>query len=209
MDQSVGSSANGSGQPSSISSSLLDRIKAQQPQAWRRLVRLYGPVVYGWCRQSGLQPADAADAAQETFRSVAAGVENFRRERPGDSFRGWLWTITRNKVRDHFRQRQDLPAAEGGTDAQQQLLQVPDDPSESTRSTGPSNHTGGLAHNALELVRAEFEDHTWQAFWRTTVDRQPAAAVADELGMTPAAVYKAKSRVLQRIRHELGDLLER
>ena len=198
----------GSGGTNSISSSLLQRIKAQQPEAWRQLVRLFGPVVYGWCRHSGLQPADAGDVTQETFRAVMTGVQNFRRDRPGDSFRGWLWTITRSRVQDHFRRRQGRPAAEGGTDAQQQMQQIPDHPPESTTSEGSGAAGGGLAHCGLEQVRAEFEGRTWQAFWRTTVDQQPAAAVADELGMTPAAVYKAKSRIMRRIRQELGDLLE-
>jgi RNA polymerase sigma-70 factor (ECF subfamily) len=207
-EQSAANDGAGSCQAGSISSSLLDRIKLRDPEAWRRLVRLYGPVVYGWCRQSGLQPADAADVVQETFRAVAASVGDFHRQRPGDSFRGWLWAIARNKVRDHFRRRRGLPAAQGGSDALQQLLQIPDDPPESSQSIGSAAGSGRLAHSALELVRAAFEDRTWQAFWRTTVDPQPAAAVADELGMTTAAVYKAKSRVLQRIRQELGDLLE-
>jgi RNA polymerase sigma-70 factor (ECF subfamily) len=198
----------GSGQPGSISSGLLGRVKARQPEAWRQLVRLFGPVVYGWCRHSGLQPADAGDVTQETFRAVMTGVQNFRRDRPGDSFRGWLWTITRSKVQDHFRRRQGRPAAEGGTDAQQQMQQIPDHPPESS-TTRPSASVGSSpAHRGLEQVRAEFEDRTWQAFWRTAVDQQPATAVADELGMTPAAVYKAKSRIMRRIRQELGDLLE-
>lgn len=206
MGQSVGNSVSGSGQPNSISASLLDRIKAQQPQAWRRLVQLYSPVVYGWCRQSGLQPADAADVAQETFRSVSASVEKFRREQPGDSFRGWLWAITRNKVRDHFRQRQGKEVARGGSDAQQQMAQIPDRPPDSVLSVGQSSADNSPVHRALEEIRAEFEPKTWEAFWRTTVDRQQAATVADELDMKPAAVYQAKSRVMRRIRQELGDL---
>jgi hypothetical protein len=111
---------------SSISTSLLDRVKARQPAAWECLVDLYAPEVYRWCRQSGLQGEDTADVVQEVFTAVAAHVEQFRRERPGDSFRGWLWTITRNKIRDHFRHRQGQPQAAGGTDAQQQLGQIPD-----------------------------------------------------------------------------------
>ncbi len=197
----------GSADPSSITSSLLRRVKVQQPEAWRQLVRLFGPVVYGWCRQSGIQPADAADVAQETFRAVSAGVEKFRRQQPGDSFRGWLWTITRNKIRDHFRHRRDHPAAEGGTNAQQQWAQIPDAPPPSTITGRQSGSSQSLTHQGLKLIRGEFEDRTWQAFWRTTVDHQPAAEVADELGMTRAAVYKAKSRVMRRIRQELGELL--
>ena len=206
MDQSASSGGTDSGQPSSMSSSLLDRVKVRDPEAWRRLVRLYGPVVYGWCRKLGLQRADAANVVQETFLAVSASVENFRHERPGDSFRGWLWSITRNKVRDQFRQRQGQEVAPGGSEAQQQMAQIPDRPPESVLSAGQSFPDNSPAHRALEQIRAEFEPKTWEAFWRTTVDRQPAVEVGVDLGITRASVYMAKSRVMRRIRQELGDL---
>ena len=43
---------------SSTSSSLLERVRAKQAEGWRRLVHLYGPLVYQWCRQCGLQAED-------------------------------------------------------------------------------------------------------------------------------------------------------
>jgi len=59
----------------------------------------------------------------------------------------------------------------------------------------------------LELVRGEFEERTWQAFWRAAVQGQAPADIATDLGMSPAAVRKVKSRVLRRLREELGDLI--
>ena len=88
-------------EPSSISSTLLERLRARRPEAWQRLVDLYGPVVYGWCRQLGVSQADAADVVQDVFTAVTADVERFRRDRPGDSFGVWLRTITRHRVCDH------------------------------------------------------------------------------------------------------------
>ena len=60
----------------------------------------------------------------------------------------------------------------------------------------------------LDLVRAEFEDRTWEAFRRVAIERQSPARVAVELGMSIQAVYKAKSRVLRRLRQELDGLME-
>jgi RNA polymerase sigma-70 factor (ECF subfamily) len=40
------------------------------------------------------------------------------------------------------------------------------------------------------------------------VDGQTSAAVAAELGMSPTAVRMAKSRILHRLREELGDLVD-
>jgi RNA polymerase sigma-70 factor (ECF subfamily) len=101
----VGQSAEFSG---STSSSLLERAKSRDPDAWRWLAEFYGPLVYNWARAAGLQPSDAADVAQEVFRSVSVKLADFRHDRTHDSFRGWLWTITRNKVRDyHFQRRRN------------------------------------------------------------------------------------------------------
>ena len=70
-------------------------------------------------------------------------------------------------------------------------------------SDGSAAENAGVVHRAAELVRAEFEDRTWQAFWRIVIDGHSPAHVAEDLGMSLHAVYKAKSRVLVRLRQEL------
>ncbi len=193
----------GSADPGSISSSLLRQLQANRPDAWRRLVYLYGPLVYRWCRQTGLQAADATDVVQEVFRSVAAGVGRFRRRGPGDSFRGWLWTITRNKVRDHLRARAGFPGAVGGTDMQQRLAQLPESEPVSGEASQDDQAEAGLVHRAMEAIRGEFEDSTWESFWRMTVGGHTAAEIAGDLGLSKSAVRQAKYRVLRRLRQEL------
>lgn len=187
----------------STASTLIARLKVFEPQAWQRLNQLYGPTIYGWCRRSGLAPEDAADVLQEVFRMLLRRVGDFRRDRPGDTFRGWLWTITQNKIRDHYRQAKVRAQAAGGSDAQRRWLELPDAPPTVEGDDGTS-----LLNRSLELLRGEFEDRTWQAFWRTTVERQYAEHVASELNMTVNAVYKAKARVLARLRQELAGLID-
>ncbi len=187
--------------------SLIDRARAREAAAWERLVALYAPLVLAWCRGWGLQPDDAADVFQEVFQAVATHLTGFRRQRPGDTFRGWLRTITRNKVNDHFRRKEKEPAAVGGSEARAMLLQVPG--AEASEGNGPAEEPESeLLHRALEMIRGEFEPRTWQAFWQTAVDGRAAADVAADLGMSPGAVRVAKSRVLHRLRADLGELLE-
>ena len=128
---------------SSLSSSLLTRLQCRDGDAFQRLVELYGPVVYGWCRRRGLQPADAADLGQEVFASVAQRIADFRRDRPSDSFRAWLWGIARHKLLDHWRGRERRPVAVGGSEAQAQLAQVAQDEDVSVPE-GPPVGTRGL-----------------------------------------------------------------
>ena len=113
-------------QQRSTSVTLLERLRANEPDAWRAMVHLYTPLVYHWCARGGLRGADVEDVAQEVFRAGAASMDRFRREREGDTFRGWLRGITRNIIREHYRRRGRQPQAAGGTDAFQKLQEVAD-----------------------------------------------------------------------------------
>jgi RNA polymerase sigma-70 factor (ECF subfamily) len=188
------------------SATLIGRVQVDDPAAWGRLVRLYGPLVEQWCRRWGLENHDTADVVQEVFKSVAVHVGDFRKRRAHDTFRGWLRVIARHKVVDHFRRLGREPAGVGGTEAQRRLSEVAAAPSGS--SGVDPNEEMFLFHRALDLIRRDFAERTWQAFWRTTVDGVPAPEVAAELSMTSGAVRVAKARVLQRLRAELGDLTD-
>jgi RNA polymerase sigma-70 factor (ECF subfamily) len=191
--------------PGSTSSSLLGRVAAKEPEAWERMSRLYCPLVYRWARQQGLQDADAADVVQEVFRTVAMRINTLHRDQPGDSFRGWLSTVTRHKLGDHFRRAAGRANAAGGSDAQQQLQQHPDAPADGSSNISGFDVETSMLHRALDIIRPEFEDRTWQAFWRLAVDCHAAADIAHDLGMTARAVRQAKYRALQRLRRELDD----
>jgi RNA polymerase sigma-70 factor (ECF subfamily) len=192
----------------STSLTLLQRARDRNQEAWKQLHYLYGPLVDLWSRSWGLQDAEVDDIRQEVFQSVASSLESFRHNRPGDSFRGWLWVIARRKFLDHCRARAKQPEAKGGSGAYLRLLEVPEaaEPDETVPNDPPEELTR-LHHRALDLIRSQFEARTWQAFWRCAVDGQSPADVAQELSMSPAGVRKAKSRVLHRFKSELGDLL--
>src|SRR6516162_942330 len=106
---------------SATSRSLLALVQANEAPAWERLVNLYAPLVFHWCRRRGLQDQDVADVLQEVFRSVVTHVGGFRKERPGDTFRGWLRRITQNKLHDHFRRRGREAPGPGGSSARDRL----------------------------------------------------------------------------------------
>ena len=192
------------------SRSLIARARDQQTDAWDRLVELYTPLVYHWCRRMDLAEQDIADVVQDVFQAVATSIGSFRKQAPGDTFRGWLRTITRHKIHDQFRRGVRQPRAIGGTEANVRMSQVPIDP---WHDSGEENdEQEGLAHQqlfqrALDLIRGDFQPRTWQAFWMIVVEGMTAAEAAEQLDMRPGTVRVAKSRVLHRLRQELGDVL--
>ena len=193
-------------QPGQLTSlSLLARARANDQDAWVRLTSLYRPLVAFWCRRPHCPAEEVEDVTQEVFAAAAAGLATFRRDRPGDSFRGWLRGITRNQVLMYFRRNRGRPQPVGGSEALGQVQNLPDllvEPADEAAEVGL------VYRRAVEQVRGEFEQRTWDIFWRTVVEGISPAAVAEEMHTTPAAVRQAKSRVLRRLKQEMGEVLE-
>jgi RNA polymerase sigma-70 factor (ECF subfamily) len=189
----------------STSRSLLAGAQQDDAASWTRLVGLYSPQVACWCRRWGVATQDVMDIVQDVFVAVSRNLDRFRKEQPHDTFRGWLATIARNKVYDYFRKRGDEPAAAGGTEAWRRIAQASDPHGLQSDSDAADVPFDDVLRRALESIRGEFHPRTWQAFWGTTVEGKAAADVASELGMQPGAVRVSKSRVLVRLRRELGD----
>ncbi len=183
------------------SPSLLLRVHRQDPAAWETMTQIYGPVVYGWARQAGLQAADAADLVQDVFATVVSNIE----DRRGARFRPWLWSIFQSRLMDHFRRLPHQPVGTGGTTANLRLQQFPDaapanDPAADRREIREARY------RAYGLLRDRFESRLWDAFWRNVVEGDKPADIAADLDVSVWFVYKAKSRVLQRLRLELEGL---
>ncbi len=200
--------------PSSQNTSptLLSRAAGGDSGAWQRLVQIYGPLVYAWARRAGMQAQDAADVTQETFAAISVRLNAFDAAKPGATFRGWLWTITRNKAADLVRIRQLQPQARGGSTNLAQLNAASGqsiDASKLESSDPPSDPAADqreIIRRALALMRSSFEPTTWQCFWRTVIDGCSPDEVAEEFSVSRWAVYKARSRVLHRLRTELSGL---
>jgi RNA polymerase sigma-70 factor (ECF subfamily) len=201
----------GVGRSGATSLSLLQQARDGDEGAWRRLFRLYTPLVCYWCRKRGVRGADVDDVLQDVFQAAARALGQFRRSRAGDTFRGWLHGITRHKALEFQRRRATQPLAEGGSDVGRRLADRADstDPAE---AGGAQEDDPQLLHDlfrtVVEMVRAEFEECTWVAFWRTVIDGQRPVDVAAELSTSPAAVRMAKCRVLARVREQLGDSID-
>jgi RNA polymerase sigma-70 factor (ECF subfamily) len=185
---------------------LLNRLKdGDDADAWREFVHLYGPVVYGFARKRGLQDADAADLMQEVMRSVARNATRMEYDPKKGTFRGWLYTVTRNKIYNFLNGQRNRPRGAGDSAAQERLDSLADR-REDRAEDWELEYQRRLSAQAMDLVRGEFQPNTWQAFWRTAVEGKGAQVVGSELRMTPGAVYVAKSRVLARLREEVQRL---
>src|SRR5262245_38942718 len=180
---------------------LLARIKdGHDSDAWREFVQLYGPVVYRFARNRGLQDADAADLMQDVLRSVARNAHRMNYDPAKGTFRGWLYTVTRNKIYNFLNGQRHRPRSTGDSAGWERLDSLPSRDEEGPDADWEREYQRRLSAKAMERVKQEFQPSTWQAFWKTAVEGLPAAEAGKDLSMSPGAVYVAKSRVISRLR---------
>ena len=182
------------------SSSLLERLRRPDAgEAWARFVRLYTPLLFHWARRAGLPRQDAADLVQDVLTLLVRKLPAFRYDRRR-SFRAWLRTVALNKWRER---RRAAPAPAEGAAVLEEVA-APDE----MGAFEEEEYRNHLVGRALQSLRGEFPERTWEAFRRYAVAGEDAAAVAAALGLRLGSVYAAKSRVLARLREELEGLLD-
>jgi RNA polymerase sigma-70 factor (ECF subfamily) len=188
--------------------SLLVRLcDARDDAAWSQFVEIYAPLVYGFARKHGLQDADAADLTQDVLQAVSGGIRRLDYDPRRGTFRGWLFTVVRNKLRN-FRAAQNRPGrGTGDSDAQHLLQELPAREQDET-AWWDQEYERRVFSWAAEEVRGAFRPATWQAFWQTAVEGKTGPEVARTLGLSVAAVYLAKGRVMARLREIIRATLD-
>jgi RNA polymerase sigma-70 factor (ECF subfamily) len=183
------------------------RAQTGEEKAWKDLTELYRPLIVGWLNRQGVPAGDLEDLSQDILVSVVKHLPGFQHSGRRGAFRSWLRTIVCNRTTDYWRASDAGTQASGGSSATVALQQLADPLSDLNRQWD-EEHDRYVLSCLLDLVDEEFEPTTLSAFRRLALDGVSGAEAAQELGMSVAAVYVAKSRVLQRIRQEAEGLID-
>jgi RNA polymerase sigma factor (sigma-70 family) len=186
---------------SETSLTLMDLLRRhpRDAGAWDRFVRRYRPKIYGWCRQRGLQEADAEDVAQDVIALLTRKMAGFRYD-PSRRFHAWLKTITRHALSDlmasRYRAVGDGPSPiletiEARIDLDRRIDEVFD---------------RELLDLAIARVRARVAAVTWDAFRLTTFEGHSGTEASGLLGIPVASVFVARHRVQKMLREEIARL---
>lgn len=197
----------------STSQSLIGQLQHNREEAWNRMVLLYRPLVAFWVSRTGIPDQDVDDIVQDVFQTVARSIGQFSLDRSRGTFRGWLRTISNSRSIDWQRKNRNRVRGAGGSSAQLFFASQPFDPGMMERLENDQQHREQheiqqVYLRALTIIRENFREKTWQAFWQVVVEGRSPGEVAAALAISPSTVRVAKSRVLHRLRLELGDLLE-
>ncbi|MEL6106994.1 MAG: sigma-70 family RNA polymerase sigma factor [Planctomycetota bacterium] len=184
--------------------SLIARLReADDGPAWNEFVEIYAPLIHAYARRRGLQDADAADLTQDVLHILMRRADDFRYDPERGSFRGWLFTVTLNRLRDLVDRRRRQIEGSGQTEMVELVRQVPD---REDRDVWEQEHQLHLFRWAADRAKADFRETSWQAFWQTAIEQRAVKEVAAELDLSVGAVHIAKSRAMARIRDIIREV---
>jgi RNA polymerase sigma-70 factor (ECF subfamily) len=172
----------------------------------RRLYDLYQPLLRAQVARMGVRALEADDLVHDVHLIVLQKVGKFDRRHQG-AFRAWLRKILTNRVRSYFREQNVHATALGGSDFLR-LLDELEDPASALSLQWDREHDEHFVRKLMRLVQRDVKPPTWEAFRRQVLEGEPAAQVAEQLGLSLNVVLLAKSRVLKRLREEAAGFVE-
>lgn len=188
---------------------LLGRLQTDPvPVDWERFHTLYAPLIQSWLRGIPGLNDESTDIVQEVLLIVVQEIARFERQRDG-AFRAWLRAITVNKVRSYFKKRNRRPVT--GVQCartREDVLAQLEDASSTISQDWDREHDRHIFDRILFIVKPDFTAQTWDIFTRYALQGEPASQVAQSFGISEAAVFLTKSRVLKRLRAEAGGLID-
>jgi RNA polymerase sigma-70 factor (ECF subfamily) len=187
--------------------SLLLRAQTGEENAWKDLADLYRPLILSWLNRQGVPASDLEDLCQDVLLSVVKHLPNFQHSDRRGAFRSWLRTIVCSRTADYWRGIDAGVQASGGSGVTAALQRIADPDSDLNRQWD-EEHDHYVVRRLLDLVEEVFEPTSLQAFRRLVLDGASGAETAKELGISVMSAYKAKSRVLRRIRQVAEGLID-
>jgi len=191
------------------SMTLLDKARQHDEQAWESIVKLYAPLVYRWCKRAGMSYHDIENLSQEVFTIAYRKLDRFQKLSESDSFRGWLYTLVRNKRIDWLRKQKNQVDAVGGSRIMRMQQQIPDETFEESDEMEASDEEDLFLFNqALQLIRQEFGTRDQRIIELLLCENEDPLKIALELGVSRNTIYIVKSRVMRRLREEFAGLFD-
>jgi RNA polymerase sigma-70 factor (ECF subfamily) len=201
MSSMIESFTNRSWNSSFTSMTLLDKARQNDEAAWEMIVKLYAPLVYRWCKRAGMSYHDIENLSQDVFTVAYRKLDRFQKKTDSDSFRGWLYTLVRNKRIDWLRKHKNDFDAIGGSQVLLMQQQIPDAAWEDSEELDQSEQEDVFLFNqAIQLIRQEFGPRDQKIIEALLCENQDPREIAVQLGISRNSIYIVKSRVMRRLR---------
>jgi RNA polymerase sigma-70 factor (ECF subfamily) len=200
--------------------SLIARLPGGTNGTWSEFEALYRPLFARIAARYGLKGSDADDAVAGALADLFQAKDQVALDPAKGRFRNYLWAVTKHRLLREVRQRdranrppdeilnrllQKDRADQRYSERSKDLSDLDEDDSQ-LKEIWEREFDGHKYRMALDRVKAVVDSKTFQAFDLYGRQGAPVREVARVLGMTEAAVFKAKSNVLKRLREIIAEL---
>src|SRR5215471_1367320 len=193
-------------------SSLLRRVKdTQDQQGWQEFNDIYGKLIFGFALKAGLTQDEAQEVVQETMIAAAKHLPEFHYDPKVCSFKTWLLNLSRWRVQDQLRKRQN-PGAAGAASARVEPENDPNRTSTIERVPARGDQLevlwnqewhATLLQAALAAIKPKVDPSQWQIFDLCALQEWPVKDVAKALGISAGRVYLARHRISRLLKKQL------
>jgi len=183
---------------------LLIRLRDPEDDAsWVEFAELYTPLLYAYCRKREISLSDTEDIVQQAMLSISGGIKGFVYDPTRGKFKGWLFTILRNTVSNHFRKASRAPVTAAETKMLQYIESTPD---ESESVDWDRDYYLRMLTWAIEKIKPEFSERAWSIFEETALKDRDNLEVGAAFGISKNAVAITRHRVTRRLQEKLQSI---
>jgi RNA polymerase sigma-70 factor (ECF subfamily) len=203
--------------PTPTRASLLQRLKDLGDQSsWNEFYEIYHDLIFSVARRAGLGEQEAGEVVQDTLLSVARKMPGFTYDPAKDSFKGWLLTVTRWRIRDQLAKRGhnalDKRESAGHHDEEgtrtATIDRIPDPAGSALAAIWEEEWETRLMQTALARIRRQVRPQYYQIYHLHVILGQSAREVARALGVNATQIYLAKHRVANLLKKEVKRLAQ-
>ena len=174
---------------------LVTRAAGGDQSAFQALVERHRSMVYRVAYQFAGNHYDAEDIAQEVFIKVYRSLDRFRQDAQLTS---WLYRIVMNACIDHRRRLRPAAAAPFGDDAEQRMLNTPEE------QPGPEDRAyAGELGQVLECEVARLPQGQRIVFIMRHHQGLKLCEIAEALGLAEGTVKRQLHAAIHRLRAAL------
>jgi RNA polymerase sigma factor (sigma-70 family) len=173
-------------------SEIVASVVAGDPNGLALAYDRYADPLYTYCRSMLRDPADAADAVQDTFVIAASRLDGLR---DPDRLRPWLYSVARNECLRILRTQQNTSALDEAPDVTDESVDVSEDVERADMRTLLKDAAGGLNPSEREVIELQMQHNL------------DAGELAGVLGVSRNHAHSLLSRARDQLRASLGALL--
>jgi RNA polymerase sigma factor (sigma-70 family) len=173
-------------------SEIVESIVAGKPEGLAACYDRYADPLYTYCRSTLRDPADAADAVQDTFVIAASRLDQLRDR---EKLRPWLYAVARNECMRILRSSKHTSTLDEAPDVTDTSVDVSEDAERAELRTLFIDASGGLNPNEREVIELSMQH------------QMEAGEIAEALGVSRNHAHSLLSRARDQLQTCLGALL--